>query len=65
MVLSDIIENLDHDNLTHILAHMQNSIEPTLYNPAKKYYLPEFFTIFEKYLIQDRVLNLKQIISPN
>jgi hypothetical protein len=47
MVISQEVNDLDHDNLTNILASLHNSIEPTIYNPTRKIYFPEFISIFE------------------
>ena len=53
--ISEEVSDLDHELFGHIILSLKNSNEPTIYNPLRRIYVPEFYQQFEQRL----VFNLK------
>lgn len=41
--VSEDVENLNHDLFSKILSSLRSSIQPTVYHPIRKVYIPEFY----------------------
>jgi hypothetical protein len=54
MIMSECVDDLDHEMLSHIILSLKHSIQPTVYNPVRKIYMPEFMEIIESGLIPNQ-----------
>ena len=41
--VSEEVNYLNHDTFSKILSSLKSSIEPTVYHPIRKIYIPEFY----------------------